>query len=48
MEQDVKDFLDKVSKRNSNEPEFMQAVHEVAETVIPFINKNKNTRINVY
>ena len=41
MEQDVKDFLDKVSKRNTNEPEFMQAVHEVAETVIPFINKNK-------
>lgn len=41
MEQNVKDFLDKVSKRNQNEPEFMQAVHEVAETVIPFIEKNK-------
>ena len=27
--------------RNSNEPEFIQAVHEVAETVIPFIAKNK-------
>jgi len=41
MEQDVKKFLDLVSIRNQNEPEFMQAVHEVAETVIPFIEKNK-------
>ncbi|MDT0642065.1 NADP-specific glutamate dehydrogenase [Zunongwangia sp. F363] len=41
MEQNVKEFLDKVSKRNQNEPEFMQAVHEVAETIIPFIEKNK-------
>ena len=41
MEQSVKDFLEVVSKRNQNEPEFMQAVHEVAETVIPFIEKNK-------
>ncbi|MDT0685397.1 NADP-specific glutamate dehydrogenase [Autumnicola psychrophila] len=40
MEQNVKDFLDKISKRNQNEPEFMQAVHEVAETIIPFIEKN--------
>ena len=41
MDKNVKDFLDVVSKRNQNEPEFMQAVHEVAETVIPFIEKNK-------
>ena len=41
MEQNVKDFLDQISKRNQNEPEFMQAVHEVAETIIPFIEKNK-------
>lgn len=41
MEKNVQDFLDSVSKRNSNEPEFLQAVHEVAETVIPFIEKNK-------
>jgi glutamate dehydrogenase (NADP+) len=32
--------MDVVSKRNPNEPEFLQAVHEVAETVIPFIEKN--------
>lgn len=41
MEQNVKDFLEIVSRRNQNEPEFMQAVHEVAETVIPFIERNK-------
>lgn len=41
MEKNIKEFLDKVSTRNQNEPEFMQAVHEVAETVIPFIEKNK-------
>jgi glutamate dehydrogenase (NADP+) len=32
--------MDMVSKRNPNEPEFLQAVHEVAETVIPFIENN--------
>lgn len=41
MDKSVQEFLDVVSKRNKNEPEFMQAVHEVAETVIPFIEKNK-------
>lgn len=41
MEQSVKEFLEVVSKRNQNEPEYLQAVHEVAETVIPFIEKNK-------
>lgn len=41
MEKIIKNFLEKVSTRNQNEPEFMQAVHEVAETVIPFIEKNK-------
>ena len=32
----VRSFLDE-DKRNQNEPEFMQAVTEVAETVIPYI-----------
>ena len=41
MEKNVQEFLDSVSKRNTNEQEFLQAVHEVAETVIPFIEKNK-------
>ena len=37
MDKIVKQFLDEVSARNQNEPEFMQAVAEVAETVIPYI-----------
>lgn len=32
--------MDYVKERNSYEPEFLQAVHEVAETVIPFIENN--------
>ena len=41
MSQSIKSFLEAVEKRNPNEPEFLQAVHEVAETVIPFIEENK-------
>ena len=37
MEKIVKQFLSEVNQRNQNEPEFMQAVTEVAETVIPYI-----------
>jgi glutamate dehydrogenase (NADP+) len=40
MSASIQSFMDVVSKRNPNEPEFLQAVHEVAETVIPFIEKN--------
>lgn len=40
MSQSIQSFVDSVAKRNPNEPEFMQAVHEVAETVIPFIEEN--------
>ena len=40
MSQSVTAFLGEVAKRNANEPEFMQAVREVAETVIPFIEEN--------
>ena len=41
MSESIKSFLEAVEKRNPNEPEFLQAVYEVAETVIPFIEKNK-------
>jgi len=41
MKKNVQEFLDKVSQRNPHEPEFLQAVHEVAETIIPFIEENK-------
>jgi glutamate dehydrogenase (NADP+) len=33
-------FLDLVRQRNGHEPEFLQAVEEVAETVIPYIIQN--------
>jgi glutamate dehydrogenase (NADP+) len=41
MSQSITDFIELVAKKNPNEPEFMQAVTEVAETVIPFIEENK-------
>ena len=40
MKDSIKNFIDTVDRRNPNEPEFLQAVTEVAETVIPFIEKN--------
>ncbi|WP_299216896.1 NADP-specific glutamate dehydrogenase [uncultured Dokdonia sp.] len=40
MSDSIKKFVDYVAKSNPNETEFMQAVQEVAETVIPFIEKN--------
>ncbi|PRY10170.1 glutamate dehydrogenase (NADP+) [Pontibacter ummariensis] len=36
----VKEFLEKVTLRNQHEPEFMQSVQEVMETIIPFVEKN--------
>jgi glutamate dehydrogenase (NADP+) len=41
MSQSTKNFIDAVAKKNPNETEFLQAVAEVAETVIPFIEQNK-------
>ncbi len=41
MKQSIKDFISEVEKLNPNEPEFLQAVTEVAETVIPFIEVNE-------
>ena len=40
MKQKIEAFLDLVKERNGHEPEFLQAVQEVAETVIPYIAKN--------
>jgi glutamate dehydrogenase (NADP+) len=37
MEEKIKVFMDEVIARNGHEPEFIQAVQEVAETVIPYI-----------
>ena len=41
MTDSIHSFVNAVAKKNPNEPEFLQAVQEVAETVIPFIEKNK-------
>ena len=44
----LENFMSGLEKRNPNEPEFHQAVREVAESVIPFINANpkyKNAHI---
>jgi glutamate dehydrogenase (NADP+) len=41
MTESIKNFIAQVEKSNPNEPEFLQAVKEVAETVMPFIEENK-------
>jgi glutamate dehydrogenase (NADP+) len=41
MKESVKKFVSKVEKMNPNEPEFLQAVVEVAEAIIPFIEENE-------
>ncbi|OUR98191.1 glutamate dehydrogenase [Flavobacteriales bacterium 33_180_T64] len=40
MKNKIEAFLKLVTDKNSHETEFLQAVHEVAETVIPFIEEN--------
>tara|TARA_B100000902_G_scaffold116635_1_gene117399 strand:- start:3492 stop:4826 length:1335 start_codon:yes stop_codon:yes gene_type:complete len=40
MQQKIHDFMNNVAGKNSEEREFLQAVEEVAETVIPFIENN--------
>lgn len=40
MSSSVNEFLEKVRRRNIAEPEFLQAVTEVAETLIPFIDQH--------
>ena len=40
MEAKIQAFIDSVKVRNGNEPEFIQAVTDVAETVLPFIENN--------
>lgn len=40
MKNKIEEFLTGVEQKNLNETEFLQAVKEVAETIIPFIEKN--------
>ena len=41
MQKKLNSFLREIEKRNSHEPEFMQAVKEVAEDLIPYIIKQE-------
>jgi glutamate dehydrogenase (NADP+) len=41
MKKNIDEFIAEIAQRNSQEPEFMQAVREVSETVIPYIISNK-------
>jgi len=40
VQKQVDAFMSYVTAKNPHEPEFLQAVHEVAETVIPFMEAN--------
>ena len=40
MDKDVELFMEGIIEKNSGENEFHQAVQEVAESIMPFINKN--------
>ena len=48
MEQEIHNFMKRVIEKNPNEKEFLQAVEEVAEAVIPFMKKNEKPPINKY
>lgn len=41
MEYSISAFMEEVKVRNGHEPEFIQAVQEVAETVIPYISDHE-------
>jgi glutamate dehydrogenase (NADP+) len=41
IQEKIDGFMEEVKTRNGHEPEFIQAVQEVAETVIPYIAKHK-------
>ena len=40
MEKKIHDFMNEVAAKNVGETEFLQAVEEVAEVIIPFIEEN--------
>jgi len=40
----IQAFMDRVAERNPNEPEFLQAVEEVAEAIIPFMEEHPKYR----
>ena len=42
---EIEAFMSRVKEKNGHEPEFIQAVQEVAETVIPFIEQNPKYKV---
>ena len=40
LSKEIESFVNKIADRNPHEPEFLQAVKEVAENIIPFIKEN--------
>ncbi len=44
MDPRIDQFMNRVKAKNPGEPEFHQAVHEVAETLIPFIDESPRYR----
>ncbi len=43
---EIKDFIKSVRLKNSNEPEFIQAVEEFSHSIIPFLKNNKKYQGN--
>ena len=41
-QKEIDAFMENVKVNNGHEPEFLQAVHEVAEAIIPFTEEHKN------
>lgn len=46
MDSSINTFMSKIEFRNAHEPEFLQAVYEVAESIIPFSEKNSKYKVN--
>lgn len=45
FQSEIDAFMERVSANNNHEPEFLQAVQEVAEAVIPFIESNPKYKV---
>ena len=45
FQSEIDAFMERVSAKNNHEPEFLQAVQEVAEAVIPFIESNPKYKV---
>lgn len=46
MDLSINEFMRKIASRNAHEPEFLQAVYEVAESVVPFSERNPKYKVN--